>query len=162
MIILDSYLGTLIKLINVNNMAEIWGTLISVNENDIVLEKSIIILNRAVADLASTFDDIIQYKYTGSTLGANIATPLGPVFNNTPEGSVVNLNTTNWIVVPFYSIDQDLSVDNGNKTDSDYQIANLINSMNAYIDDIYNHYIEMGKYFLPPKDSTTTLEETNE
>lgn len=127
-------------------MTEIQGTLESYNENNnnISLSDSIIIVNRAVADLATTFNDIVQYKYSGDTFGSTLSTPLGPLFNNENEKSVVHMNILNQVLVPLYNNTDNKVGDDGEP----HKGIALKDAMVPYIKAVYEQFNEMSKYFL--------------
>ena len=143
---MEQYKNTLIKLINISNMSEVQGTLEDITNDNIILSDSIIVVNRGVADLAGTVNDIIQYKYNGDQLGSTIASPLGPLFKNMGEKSVVFLNKTNWVYVPLVSIDT-VNKKPEDRTIDEQRAMKLIESMIDYIGAVNQQFIEIADYF---------------
>ena len=138
----EDFKGTLVKLINTNNMSEIQGFFESYDtqSNMISISKSIIVVNRAIADLATTFNEIVQYKYNGNSVGSTLSTPLGPLFNNIENKSVIFLNMNNYIFIPLYK-NTDTKLEKSKSTV-------LKDAMIPYIDSIYSHYSQMADFFI--------------
>lgn len=134
-------------------MSEIQGIFESYDKesNMISLSKSIIVVNRAIADLATTFNEIIQYKYNGNSVGSTLSTPLGPLFNNVDNKSLVFLNMTNYLFIPLYK--------NTDNIEENQRSAVLKDAMLPYIDSIYSQYGQMADFFV---DSMIKTEEQKE
>lgn len=127
------YKDCYIKLINVNNMSEIYGILIdSDTKGNLCLKRSIISANRMVIDPATIFNKIIKYTYTEQE-GSTISSILGPMYNNDKGDSIVWLNLQNYIFVPIHDNSSDISEDAEKSRDL----------IMKWIDNVYTNYSEM-------------------
>ena len=143
---MEKYKGTLVKLINISNMSEVQGTFEGFDTENFILSDSIIVVNRAVADLASTFNEIIQYKYKGDQYGSTIASPLGPLFKNSDDKSIVYLNRAGWVFVPLVDIET-MKVDEKDYDQNKQMAIKLIKSMTDYIKSVQTQFMEIADYF---------------
>jgi hypothetical protein len=108
------------------------------------------VVNRAIADMATTINEIIQYKYDGNSLGSTIASPLAPLFDNEDDKQIVIINRINWVMVPLYDIKNDISItDDEELGDTDDMTGTTLkNVMSRYIDSVYDQYEEMTNFLL--------------
>jgi len=97
--------------------------------------------------MATTINEIIQYKYDNNSLGSTIASPLCPLFNNDDGKQIVYLNLYNWAFIPLYNKKDDIN-SSSNKKDDIMSGPALEEVMLRYIDTIYEQYKEMTDMLL--------------
>jgi hypothetical protein len=91
-------------------------------------------------------NEIIQYKYTGDALGSTIASPLGPLFDNSEYGSAVWLNKSSYVFVPLINIDI-IKKKEKDLTENETTALQLVNAMTDYIDRVKGQYKEINEFF---------------
>jgi len=119
----------------------------------------VIVLNRAVADLATTIDDIIQYKYNGNQIGSTMTSPLGPLFNNVDDKSLIYFNLSNFVFVPICTNDITMKSVDCEDNDNLKNILELKESMVLYIDSVYNDFTQMADFFMSQQNQKENDEE---
>jgi len=130
---LKKYKNCYVKLININNMAEIYGTLVDFDsKGNICLSRSIISVNKLIADPASTVNKIIKYNYAERE-GSTISSILGPMYNNVNNDTIVWLNINNFAFIPIH--------DNASVLIEDAENSKKL--ISEWIDNVYSNYNEM-------------------
>jgi hypothetical protein len=134
---LDLYKGTIIKLVNFNNGAEIYGYLEDVKGNTIVLNKAIISMNKFNSDPAGTMDAIITGKY--QAVDGNVLTlPASTIYPNYNDKHITYLNIDMFLFVPLYDNNKDNNKDNKDKNiDNSSNVLDIKKTFEDYIEYIY-------------------------
>jgi hypothetical protein len=143
------YKNCYVKLLNINNMTEIYGKLVDFDtKGNICLSRSILSINRFNVDPASVLNKIIKYTYSEEG-GSTISSILGPMYNNCKNDSIVWLNVNNYTFIPLYDNLHDMSDE---ATETKKRII-------AWIDYVYNNYEEMYNLLTNEQSANENLEE---